>query len=103
MEKKYTEEDLRNAFRAGFVKGTYPSYFSGEPDEEEWIEKYTKEPEEEEETVPITLGMIKLTCGWSEYCDVVKGANPYMLSEWSVDDTEIFNVKVSDAKELGFI
>ncbi len=104
MEKTYTEQDLREAFRAGLSKGTYPSYSQGELDENEWIEMYTKEPIiVEEKTVPITLGMIKMTCGWSRYCDVVKGANPYMLKEWNVEDTEIFDVKISDAKELDLI
>lgn len=53
---------------------------------------------EEEETIPITLN----TCGWSEYCDVT-GGNHYMLKEWNVEDTEIFHVKKSHAKQLGFI
>jgi hypothetical protein len=57
---------------------------------------------EEEETIPITLGLIKNTCGWSEYCDVT-GGNHYMLKEWNVEDTEIFHVKKSHAKQLGFI
>ena len=58
--------------------------------------------EVEEETIPITLGLIKNTCGWSEYCDVT-GGNHYMLKEWNVEDTEIFHVKKSHAKQLGFI
>ena len=103
MIKLYTENDLREAFRAGRVKGIYPSYMQGEMGEDEWIVYYTKEPIIEEKTVPITLGMIRMTCGWSRYCDVVKGANPYMLNEWTVEDCEIFNVKISDAKKLGLI
>ena len=103
MKKLYTENDLREAFKAGRVKGTYPSYLQGEMDEDEWVEYYTKEPIIEEKTVPITLGMIKMTCGWSRYCDVVTSANPYMLNEWSVEDSEIFDVKITDAKELDLI
>jgi hypothetical protein len=39
--KTYTEEDLRNAFKAGEIKGMYPSYNQGELDEDEWIKEYT--------------------------------------------------------------
>jgi hypothetical protein len=33
--KKYTEEDLREAFRAGISKGERPSFLQGELDENE--------------------------------------------------------------------
>ena len=104
MENKYNENDLREAFKAGLLKGTYPSYIQGELDEDEWINDYCKKIEEvvEEETVPITLAQIKRTCGWSEFCDVT-GSNHYMLKEWTVDDRTIFDVKISQAKELGLI
>jgi len=100
MEKKYTEQDLRNAFKGG------KSYGYDDMDalnENEWIEKYTEEEIIEEETVPITLGFIKLKCGWLNYCDVVTSANPYMLNEWDVSNNAIFDVKISDAKKLGLI
>lgn len=58
--------------------------------------------QQEEKTLPITLGLIKATCGWGAYCDVT-GGNHWALNEWSVDDTEIFNVKESHAKTLGII
>lgn len=53
-----------------------------------------------EETIPVTLFTIKKVCGWSEYCDVT-GENHYMLNEFSVPNSEIFNVKLSHAKKLG--
>lgn len=56
----------------------------------------------DEKTLPITLGMIKATCGWSKFCDVTD-SNHYMLNEFSVSDNEIFHVKYSHAKELGLI
>jgi hypothetical protein len=56
----------------------------------------------EESTIPITLGHIKATCGWTDYCNVT-GSNHYMLKEWDVEDREIFDVKESHAKELGLI
>ncbi len=56
----------------------------------------------EEKTIPITLWQIKATCGWSKYCDIT-GGNHYALKEWSVSDSEVYNVKESHAKQLGII
>lgn len=58
--------------------------------------------EEVEATIPVTLATIKNTCGWSDFCDVT-GANHYALKEWTIEDSEIFNVKISHAKELKLI
>lgn len=55
---------------------------------------------EEEKTIPVTIATIKNTCGWSKYCDITD-ANHYMLKEWNVADSEIREVKLSHAKELG--
>jgi hypothetical protein len=66
------------------------------------IDKDYEAIQKEEKLIPITLGMIHATCGWSRYCDVT-GGNHYMLNEWSVEDTEIFKTKESHAIELGFI
>ncbi len=57
--------------------------------------------EQEEKTIPITLGYIKAAFGWSRFCDVVTRTNPYMLKEFAVEDSEIFNITKSEAKELG--
>jgi len=74
--------------------------FGFEPEDGSEI-KFTIDVEEEkEETVPVTLSTIKRKCGWNRYCDVT-GGNHYMLNEHSVEDTEIFQVKVSHANELG--
>jgi hypothetical protein len=66
------------------------------------IDPNYEEVKEEEKEIPITLGMIRASCGWSRYCDVT-GGNHYMLKEWSVDDNEIFRTKESHARKLGFI
>lgn len=55
-----------------------------------------------EETIPITYGLIKNTCGWSRYCDVT-GDNHYAVKEYDIGDKEVFDVKVSHAKELGIL
>lgn len=61
-----------------------------------------KSSEVEEVTIPITYGLIKNTCGWGRYCDVTNG-NHWAANEFSIDDNEIFHVKLSHAKELGFV
>ena len=66
------------------------------------IDPNYEEVKEEEKEIPITLGMIRASCGWSRYCDVT-GGNHYMLNEWSVNDNEIFRTKESHARKLGFI
>ncbi len=102
--KTFTEEDLRNAFKAGRERGVHEergNYFDAPLDEDEYIYSLSKVMEEEK-TIPVTLGLIKATCGWMKFCDVT-GSNHYMLNEWSVEDTEVFKIKESHAKELGFI
>jgi len=99
-EKLYTEEDLRNAFKAGRLYGYDDSMDA--LSEDEWVNAYNLIPIViEEKTVPITLGCIKITCGWEKFCDVT-GGNHWMIAEWTVSDSEIFHVKISDAKKLGF-
>ena len=54
-------------------------------------------------TIPITFGLIKAKCGWSEFCDVT-GGNHYAINEgWEPCDREIIDVKIKHAKELGLI
>lgn len=104
MKKEtFTVDDLREAYNAGRLFGEHNSYFDKPLDENEWIEMYTKEPEPElEETIPVTLALIKKVCGWSEFCDVT-GGNHYALKEFSISDREVFDVKISHAKKLCLI
>jgi hypothetical protein len=97
----YTESDLRLAFKAGKIKGEFPSFMQGELDEDEYIDSIKPKMIIEKE-IPITLGMIKATCGWYRYCEIT-GSNEWMLREWSVEDSEIFYTKKSHAVKLGLI
>lgn len=99
----FTEKQLREAYNGGLDNCKSDFYETQPFDLEEFIYKI-KNPniEEEEETIPITLGQIKATCGWSRYSDIT-GANPYMLNEWDPNDREIFDVKISHAKKLNII
>ena len=102
---KYTIEDLTSAM------SSFCSLLEvkGELERDSWREEldsfifsYINPVEVKEETIPITLASIRNTCGWSKYCDVT-GGNHYMLNESSVEDYEIFHVKISDAKKLNLI
>lgn len=104
MEKLYTEEDLRKAYREGSVDS-----FEGITDEtaerleNDFINIFTKPVQEKEETVPVTFYAIKNKCGWSRYCDVT-GGNHYAINEgYDPDDREIFDIEISHARELGLI
>lgn len=56
-----------------------------------------------EDTIPISYALIKRTVGWSAFCDVT-GSNHYAVNEWGdYPDNELFHIKESHAKELGFI
>lgn len=57
------------------------------------------EEQPEEKRVKVPLGLIKATCGWGKFCDVT-GKNHYMLNEWSVEDSETFEITESQAKKL---
>lgn len=74
-------------------------------DEISWLFDYptTIDTEEEEETLPITYGLIKTKVGWSRFCDVT-GKNHYAINEWGdYPMTEVFDIPLSQAKTLGFI
>lgn len=107
-EKKdflFTEDQLREACQGMYDNGYHygAGNYSPQPfDLEEYIDELKNPKPVEEETVPITLGHIKRTCGWSKFCDVT-GGNHYMLKEWSVSDREVFDVKISHAKQLNLI
>lgn len=60
------------------------------------------EKKEDEKTIPVTLATIKATCSWSKFCDVT-GGNHYALNEFTISDSEIFDVKESHANELNLI
>ena len=104
MEKIFTEEDLRNAYKAGVVTGSeYSDPHFYELLENEWIDDYATHVQKQEEIVPVTFYTIKNKCGWSKYCDVT-GGNHYAINEgFNPDDREIFDVKISHARELGLI
>jgi len=114
MEKLYTEEDLRDAFRAGQAFGAdemaesegYNLENNPNSCENEWVkifisQKLNKKIEEEEK-FSFTLQYIKAKCGWDKFCDVT-GYNHYALNEFSISESELFSITKSHAIELGFL
>ncbi len=71
-------------------------------DDLESIEHLFDLKEEEEETIPVSYGLIRNSFGWSRFCDVTNG-NHYAAKEFNIEDYETFDVKLSHAKELGLI
>lgn len=104
--KKYTEEDLRKAYKAGRLKGSTENngYYSDiHLDEDEYIESLKEVVIEESKEIPITYGLIKAKCGWSEFAEKTN-RNVYAVKEFGdYPLNEVFYITESQAKELKFI
>lgn len=68
---------------------------------ESWLDEYYN-PTIKEETIPITVGIIRKKCGWKKFCNVT-GANESKVNENPISDRVIVNVKLSHAKILKLI
>ena len=101
--KKSLEDKLRDAFRAGRVKGLHgDNYFDAPLDEDEYIESLIP-PKTKEKEIPITYGLIKATCGWSKFAETTD-RNVYAINEFGdYEDREMFYITESQAKQLKFI
>lgn len=101
MKKEHTEEDIRNAFKAGHERGVFDganNYFDAPLDEDEYIQSI-KKPIESEETVPYTYAHLISVLGWEGFCDVT-GISYYAKNEGAVfNDNEIFYISKSDVTE----
>lgn len=98
----YTEKDLRKAFRAGMNKGGHQSYFDAPLDEDEYIESLNLK-QTEEETIPMTYGVLKRIIDWDDLYTII-GVCYYASNEgFVIDDTEVFNIEVSVAKKYNLI
>lgn len=100
--KKYTEEDLREAYRAGRLSGVHNSYFDAPLDEDEYIDSL-KEAVIEDEKISFTYSFLRRKIDWEEFCDLT-GVDYYAKREgYEIKDSEIFEISESKAKELGLI
>lgn len=103
--KTYTKEDLFKI--AEMIDDAYRPYTKDNVHAYniiyDIIENGMPEEEVEEENIPITYGLIRNTFGWPKFCDVT-GGNHYMVNEWGhPDDSTIYKITISQAKELGII
>ncbi len=92
------EQIIRDAFKAGLELGNHNSYFDKPLDEDEYIESL-KPKQVKEETVDVSYKAIRLSCGWSDFCDVT-GHNHWAVSEHGIDDSDRFNIPLSQYKKL---
>jgi len=99
---KHTEQleiALREAFRAGLESGKHESYFDKPLDEDEYIESIFKIEEIIEDTIRVSYKNIRLSCGWYKFCDIT-GNNHYAVNDYGIDDSETFNIPLSQYKKL---
>ena len=99
-KKVYTEEDLRQAFKAGWLSGKNDdNYFNKPLDEDEYIQSLN--PIEKEEIINVPYFWIKNNIGWSEFCDIT-GGNHYAIKEFGEPRWDL-EVTMSEAKKIGYI
>ena len=67
------------------------------------LQKFDFHLKVEEKEIPITYGLIKATCGWSEFAEKTN-RNVYVIKEFGeYEANEIFYITESQAKQLKFI
>lgn len=102
--KTYTEQDLRLAFRAGIDMGKHiqaGNYFDKPLDEDEYIESLNVEIKES--TIGFTYGYLKRKFDWDDIC-AITGLSYYCRNEgYEIEDSEVFQVKESIAKQFNLI
>jgi hypothetical protein len=102
---KYTEEDIRKAFRAGISQGMYlqaGNYFDAPLDEDEYIDNL-KETVVEEDKISFTYSFLCRKMDWGEFCNLT-GIDYYARNNgWEIKDNEIFYITESKAKQFNLI
>ena len=105
MKKKYTEEDLRKL--VDLIDESYRGVTRDNTNGSEILEDFLlngfAEEKVEEKEIPITYGLIKATCGWSEFAEKTN-RNVYAINEFGdYEANEVFYITESQAKQLKFI
>lgn len=102
---RYTETDLRKAFRAGISQGMHlqaGNYFDAPLDEDEYIDSL-KEAVVEEDKISFTYSFLRRKLEWEKFCDLT-GTNYYARNEgYEINDTDIFYITESKAKQFNLI
>lgn len=102
---KYTEEDLRKAFKAGSERGAFDhagNYFDAPFDEDEYIESLNKSVVEEDK-ISFTYSFLRRKLDWEQFCDLT-GTNEWAKNEGvEFKDTDIYYITESKAKQFNLI
>lgn len=102
---KYTEEDLRKAFRAGSERGAFDhagNYFDAPFDEDEYIESLNLSVVEEDK-ISFTYSFLRRKLDWEQFCDLT-GIDYYAKRNgYEIEDSEIFYITESKAKQFNLI
>ena len=103
--KTYTEEDLRKL--VDLIDESYRGVTRDNTNGSEILEDFLlngfAEEKVEEKEIPKTYGLIKATCGWSEFAEKTD-RNVYAINEFGdYEANEVFYITESQAKQLKFI
>jgi len=103
--KKSLENKLRDAFKAGVQRGYFDganNYFDAPLDEDEYIESL-KETVVEEGKISFTYSFLRRKLDWEQFCELT-GVDYYALNNgFEIEDSEIFYITETQAKQLNFI
>ena len=103
---KYTEEDLREAFRAGEMRGAFNqagNYFDAPLDEGEYIESLSTVVKNEEEEILFSYGFLRRKLDWEDFCDLT-GIDYYAKRNgFLIEYNDTFKILKSKAKEYNLI
>lgn len=102
---KYTEEDLRKAFRAGHERGVFDgagNYFDAPLDEDEYIESLNSQSVDEDK-ISFSYSFLRRKLSWEEFCDLT-GTDYYAIANgYEIKDTDLFDITESKAKEYDLL
>ena len=99
----YTEEDLRKL--VDLIDESYRGVTRDNTNGSEILEDFLLNgfAEEKEKEIPITYGLIKATCGWSEFAEVTNRNVWAVKAFGEFEPGETFYITESQAKQLNFI
>lgn len=103
---KYTEEDLRKAFRAGIERGIFLEKDEYAPfyiplDEDDYIEGLNTVVEEDK--ISFTYSFLRRKIEWEQFCDLT-GIDYYAIANgYQIKDDEVFYITESKAKQFNLI
>jgi hypothetical protein len=101
---KYTEEDLRKAFRAGNHYGQLVAHnpSTNADDENDYINSLSQKVVEEDK-ISFTYSFLRRKIDWEEFCDLT-GIDYYAKRNgYEIKDSEIFYIPESRAKQYDLI